>query len=128
MKKILLLGAFALFGNAYASNTSPSQFNENNKKELKKDQISYHLNLGDITEMTEEEVESKINKFISLNIAKNANAELECKVSVEGSVKIPGGVAEVKITVEVSGPCSEIAKAGKAIAAQILEEVRDALT
>jgi hypothetical protein len=87
------------------------------------DKLELSLSLGDLSKMSKEEVNAKINKFITDNVP--ANPVLQCSVTVKGSVDI--GVASVEISVTVSGTCDEIKKAGTEIANQVLTAVKKAL-
>ena len=62
------------------------------------DEINLKLNLGDVTNMSEMEIESKINKFLTKNIPKNS--ELQCSLTLKASVDV--GVADVGIEITVS--------------------------
>lgn len=87
------------------------------------DAIELKIDLGNITNMSEKEILAKIGENIRLNTPDNA--ELQCSVTVKAKVDV--GVAEVEISVTVSGNCSEIKKSGKVIAGQIVEEISDYL-
>ena len=88
------------------------------------DRIDFSLSLGDLSKMSKEELNTKINKFIEDNVP--SKSVLQCSVTVKGTVSV--GVASLEISVTVSGTCDEIRKSGTAIANQILAEIKSALT
>lgn len=92
----------------------------NNKSE---DAIDLKIDLGNITNMSKKEILAKIGQNITINTPDNV--ELQCSVTVKAKVNV--GVAEIEISVTVSGNCSEIRKSGKVIAGQIVEEISDYL-
>jgi len=122
MKNLLLTVAFIFVGSFAFANSSLNSltlletcsFNE----------IELNLDLGDLTNKTETEINNEIKEFLTRNL-NSFDEELNCKVSVTGTVNV--GVGSVKITVEVSGPCSEIRKSGTEIANMILAEIKKAL-
>lgn len=91
---------------------------------IKGEEMELKLDLGNITNKSQKEIEQMIHSFIDKNL-KGVPTELQCKVSVSGKVDV--GVAEFEITVEVSGPCSEVRAKGKQIANQLLNDVIDAI-
>ncbi|MEJ5993688.1 hypothetical protein WG904_04580 [Pedobacter sp. Du54] len=86
-------------------------------------EINLTLNLGNVTNMSEREIESKIHKFLTRNIP--VKSELECSLTLKASVDV--GVAEVEIEITVSGPCSEMALKGKKLANDFMKQVKDAV-
>lgn len=88
------------------------------------DEIELTLDLGDLTNKSQEEINQSISNLISKNL-KSVDAELQCTVTVKGSINVE--VDPVKISVEVSGPCSEIKEKGTEIANMILDEVKKAI-
>ncbi len=85
------------------------------------DEINLKLDLGNVTNISDKEIKSKINNFLTKNIP--ANSELECSLTLKASIDV--GVAEVEIT--VSGPCSEMALKGKKIANDFMVQVTEAV-
>jgi len=81
------------------------------------------IDLGDMTKMSDLEVKTKIDKFLTKNVP--AKSVLDCSVTVKGTVTV--GVASLEISVTVSGTCAEIAKSGTEIANQILAAVKKAV-
>lgn len=113
----MLISTFAISAKPLVNYSNPSRLKMADNLEL-------NLSLGNLSNMSNEEVNSKIAKFIKNNVP--ANSELQCSVTVTGSVDI--GVASVEISVTVSGTCKEIAKSGTEIANQVLNAVKKALT
>ena len=87
------------------------------------DEINLKIDLGNVTNMSNMEIESKINKFLAKNIPNNS--ELQCSLTLKASVDV--GVAEVEIEITVSGPCSEMATKGKKIANDFMNQVKEAV-
>ena len=89
--------------------------------------VSYSvvLNLGDMTELSEASIDAMITEAFMNIIAPSDSEELICKVKVEGTVSVLG--QKLSVSVEVSGPCSEIMQHGTAIANKVLDEVKAAL-
>ena len=96
----------------------------NFQRGLNQDKVEISISLGDITNKTEDEINSELEKILN-PLFKDLKDELECSISVKGTVNV--GVAKVEITVEVSGPCSEVRSEGKKIANQILKEIKETL-
>ncbi|RZK25772.1 MAG: hypothetical protein EOO43_04640 [Flavobacterium sp.] len=86
------------------------------------DEINLKLDLGDVTKMSEADIESKITKFLR-NIPRNV--ELQCSLTLKASVDV--GVADIEIEITVSGPCSEMATKGKKLANDFMNQVKDAV-
>lgn len=82
------------------------------------------IDLGDLDSRTEIGISREISEFIEAGLGTVAG-DLTCKVIVKGKVTV--GVASVEITVEVSGPCSQVKSQGTEIANQVLDEVKKAL-
>lgn len=92
-----------------------------------KPSLSYNLDLGDITDMDFDQVSLKIDEFLKTSLPTSPEAqELTCSVTVEGTLSAK--FVELKISVTVSGPCSEVVKAGKTIATMVLNEVKSELS
>lgn len=82
------------------------------------------LDLGDLSGRSEADIEVLVRGFIEEHLSL-VPADLNCKVSVTGKVTV--GVASIDITVEVSGPCSQVRAQGRQIANQVLSELKQAL-
>lgn len=109
----------AFAGSAFACNeVYPLNLDQNITSILSENKLKVKINLGDLNNYTDEQIIDIINKTID-NIA---DEELECSVTVSGSVS--AGFASAEISVTVSGPCSEISKKGKAIANQLLADLK----
>jgi len=122
MKKIYSL-IFAILLISTATLRAKTQVHQTTVSFLNKtDQLDLKLDLGDLSKMSQKDIDVKINKFITENVPKNA--VLQCSVTVKGTVSV--GVATVEISVTVSGTCDEIAKAGSQIANQVLNAVKKA--
>jgi hypothetical protein len=124
MKKLFIafLAMFILTISSYATASVPNAINVENRSDFTK----FDLNLGDVTNMTEKDINSKINTFLDNTLKSLTNKSLNCTVKITGTVTV--GVAKVELSVEVSGPCDEIAKAGKQIAQEIFNQIKRALT
>ncbi|SUB78709.1 hypothetical protein [Porphyromonas macacae] len=81
----------------------------------------YTVDLGDITNISKEEVANAINDFIS----QIPSSELDCSVTVKAEIN--GIVVKGSIEVTVSGPCSEVRKKGREIAEQVIAEIKENL-
>lgn len=122
MKKIVIM----LIAVIMTSITSASAKNSHNALAVSvknTDEINLKLNLGNVTHMTEKEMKSEINDFLTKNIP--ANSELQCSLTLKASVDV--GVAEIEIEITVSGPCSEMATKGKKIANEFMSQVKEAV-
>ena len=80
------------------------------------------IELGDLTTMNSLEIENKIVRLVESKIP---SLQLNCTITVKGSVNV--GIAEFEIEVSVTGTCDEIAKSGKKIASNILSQVTSLL-
>ena len=119
MKKFVFVVLTALlFG-------SGNLFSQDNVAERDPLNLEYSIDLGDITDKDTEYIESSISSLLSSIPEPSDVQELTCSVTVTGSVKI--GVINFEIEVTVSGPCSEIKKAGLEIATQVLESAKNAI-
>ena len=122
MKKILIMLVAVLF-------TSIASVSAKNSRVVAKvsvkntDEINLKLNLGNVTNMSQAEIESKVSKFLTKNI--RTSSELQCSLTLKASVDV--GVAEVEIEVTVSGPCSEMATKGKKLANDFMNQVKEAV-
>jgi hypothetical protein len=96
----------------------PNTVNVENRTDLAK----FEINLGDVTHMTKKEINSRINSFLEKTVKPLSNVELTCTVKVSGEISIGG--AKFAVSVEVSGPCSEIAKSGRMIANMVLDQIK----
>jgi len=83
--------------------------------------IAFSLDLGDLSEYTPDQLAEIIDTYLIDNLAE-LDDELECSVSVKGSIDV--GVGSVEVEVTVSGPCSEVRAQGKAIAKQVLDDIK----
>ncbi|WP_395626141.1 hypothetical protein [Daejeonella sp.] len=122
MKRKLMMLMFVVF-TSIATLSAKNLTVKDVVKNKSVDAIELKIDLGNVTNMSVKEINSKINAFISKNTPNNS--ELQCSVTVKATVNV--GVAEVEISVTVSGNCSEIKKSGKVIAGQIVEEISDYL-
>ena len=123
MKNVFFALAFMLLGTTVFANGETTKFNSSDIVNVSNELI-LTLNLGDLTEKSPKEINLLIQNFLDKEL-KNVDDELHCKVSVRGSVGV--GRNYVEINVEVSGPCSEIRKHGRAIAKQVLQQIKDEL-
>lgn len=119
MKKLFLTFTLLLIGSfAFANNSIK---NENLEVVKFKEKVELKLDLGKINNLSKEKIENYINKFLvdSLN---GIDDELECSVTVTGTVNV--GIAEFSVSVTVSGPCKEIRAQGGAIANDLLDQIK----
>lgn len=123
MKNVIFALAFMLIGTTVFANSNTTKFNSSDTVSVSNELI-LTIDLGDLTKKTTKEINTLIGKFLEKEL-KNVDDELQCKVTAKGSVGV--GRNYVEISVEVSGPCSEIRKEGQAIANEILKQVKDAL-
>jgi|SRR5690606_5186087 hypothetical protein len=82
------------------------------------------IDLGGLDGKSEDDIGDEIKSVLEAHLS-NLPLELNCKVSVKGTINI--GVASVDINVEVSGPCDKIRAQGTALARQVLSEISQAL-
>ena len=123
MKNVFFALAFMLIGTTVFANGETTKFNSSDIVNVSNELI-LTLSLWDLTEKSPKEINLLIQNFLDKEL-KNVDDLLQCKVSVKGSVGV--GRNYFEIHVEVSGPCSEIKKQGKAIAKQVLQEIKDEL-
>lgn len=123
MKNVIFALAFMLIGTTVFANSNTTKFNSSDTVSVSNELI-LTIDLGDLTKKTTKEINTLIGKFLEKEL-KNVDDELQCKVTAKGSVGV--GRNYVEISVEVSGPCSEIRKEGQAIANEILKQVKDAM-
>lgn len=127
MKRVFVL-AFSLLiglGSALSANaTHRMELTTLTEVNIDHQEVFLSLDIGDMTSKTETEISKEISEFLERGLA-DVEADLTCKVSVKGRVSV--GLASLEITVEVSGPCSEISAQGTQIANQILNEVKRAI-
>lgn len=121
-KKLFFILFLIVASHSFAATNNISY--NNNKTNVLSNEVSVKIDLGDLTKSTDKEVRDKINSLISKTL-KDVDAELTCSVTVKGTVSV--GVAEVEISVTVSGPCSEVKAAGTEIANQVLDAAKQAL-
>ncbi|CAL2094086.1 conserved exported protein of unknown function [Tenacibaculum sp. 190524A02b] len=128
MKKVFLtLGLFA--GSLAFANTNTNFDSQPSKlivkHELKSQTISLKLDLGDITNLSKEEISNRVQAFLLEKIS-NEDELLECEVSVTASLTV--GVATGSITVKVKGDYSKIKQEAKEIVDKLIDDLRKALT
>ncbi len=123
MKNVIFALAFMLIGTTVFANSNTTKFNSSDTVSVSNELI-LTINLGDLTKKTTKEINTLIGKFLKKEL-KNVDDDLQCKVTAKGSVGV--GRNYVEISVEVSGPCSEIRKKGQEIANEILKQVKDAM-
>lgn len=116
MKKIIfmIVAIVAAFVGTAQSASQPLGINNSD--------VHLTIELGDLTTMSTLEIE---NKIVQLVESKIPTLQLNCTITVKGSVNV--GVAEFEIEVSVTGTCDEIAKSGKKIASNILSQVTSLL-
>ena len=120
MKRLIPVFLFLLVltGSAFASQhvaTSTPMLQQS-------EEVKVVIDLGKITSK-EQISEARIQKLLDKALG-SFQDELTCSVTVKGEVNV--GIGTISIEVTVSGPCSEIAANGAAIANQILAAVKGA--
>lgn len=115
MKRILYIVAVFMFAAVGVAQGAA-------KSTQKGSDINLVLDLGDLSNVTLGELESRIEKLI---VDRIPSVQLTCTITVKGSVNV--GIAEFEIEVSVSGPCDEVAKSGKKLASNILGQVTSML-
>jgi hypothetical protein len=123
MKKVFFALTCILIGSTVFANSNTIKF-ENPGIVSISNEIELTLDLGDLTNKPKEKINKVVEYFISKNL-QSVDDQLHCKITVKGRINV--GVGTVEISVEVSGPCSEIKKNGKEIAGMILDAVKDAM-
>ncbi|MDR1762538.1 MAG: hypothetical protein LBR64_01080 [Dysgonamonadaceae bacterium] len=88
--------------------------------------IAYTINLGDLTDLSEDAISTLINKEFSVI---PESQELTCSVTIKGKVsnKVSAKKTELDIELTVSGSCCELKSQGKQVAKQLFEDVRGVL-
>jgi hypothetical protein len=82
--------------------------------------INVKIDLGDVTNLSSNEIAALINKNLEYNIPDLP--VLQCSVSAEGTFNI--GFISFKVIVTVSGDCSEVKAHGMEVAYEVLAEIR----
>ncbi len=85
--------------------------------------ISVKIDLGDITNLNESEITELIDKNLLISIPDLP--VLQCAITIEATFSI--GILSFSVSVTVSGDCGEVRSSGKALAIQIINEVRSYL-
>jgi hypothetical protein len=118
MKKFILplVLLFAIASAGFASSNLKTTDSPSGIPQVK----SISIDLGDITNMTESEVSETITKLLEAELS--ALPVLQCSVTI--SAKFTCGVMEVSVSVTVSGDCSEVRSSGRAIANEIIDDVK----
>ena len=119
MKKIiaLLMVLFVVFSSSFASATAKSDKTPTGSIQSQ----SVTIALGDITNRTDCEVAEAISELTNSCLT-TPNKALQCSITVGASIHI--GLAEISVSVTVSGDCSEIRTEGEKLAKEILEEIK----
>jgi len=115
---IFVLVISSYINSSYANVSIPVTNNLENRLDFEK----FELKLGNVTNLTDSEIISKINSFLEKKVKPLSSLELNCVVKVTATISV--GSAQFKIEVTVSGPCSEMAKSGKMIADMVLAQVK----
>ncbi|CAL2078487.1 hypothetical protein [Tenacibaculum sp. 190524A02b] len=127
MKKVFLtLGLFAeslAFANTNTNfDSQPSKLIV--KHELKSQTISLKLDLGDITNLSKEEISNRVQAFLLEKIS-NEDELLECEVTLTASVTV--GVFTGSASVKVKGKCGEIKKEAQALLQDLMTKLKASL-
>jgi hypothetical protein len=83
--------------------------------------ISVKIDLGDITNLNENDIAALINKNLVISLPDLP--VLQCAITIEATFDI--GVMSFRVSVTISGDCSEVRSRGKALAMQIIDEVKN---
>jgi hypothetical protein len=79
------------------------------------------INLGDITNMSEQTIQEKIEA----SLQQINNEDLDCEIKISGDVKIFFFSVHIEITVK--GPCQEVLQKASNIAKTLMENVKNSL-
>ena len=117
MKKIILGCMLVLFTTSVLSaKTVEPAATQITQKSFEK----YQIDLGDITNKSDQELKSMIKDgFAQIQLTED---DLDCEVSIKGSVKV--FFFSVDFTVTVKGPCSEMIRDGINVSGLIWAAVR----
>ncbi len=118
MKKILIVAFLMLFGASIHANYN--SFNPFNKFEPN-DKVSLKLNLGKINDLPDGKIYSIIENFVTESLSAFPY-ELECEISITGTVDLGPISFEIRIT--VSGPCGEVRAKGGQIAEELMKQIQ----
>ena len=123
MKKLISLlmlsGMFLFAGSSYANTT----VNKLVKSEIVSNDkiVSYTLDLGDVSNVSETEIAETIQKFIETNLMQASQLECSITITVNAEVGVIGGT----ISVTVTGPCDEIAAKAQKIAKDLVKVIKN---
>ncbi len=123
MKKLISLlmlsGMFLFAGSSYANTT----VNKLVKSEIVSNDkiVSYTLDLGDVSNMSDAEITETIQKFIETNLMQASQLECSITITVNAGVGVIGGTFSVTVT----GPCDEIAAKAQKIAKDLVKVIKN---
>ena len=124
MKKIIFSLAFMLIGLFSFANTQSVEKHENVTIENCKDKLNIKYNLGNVSNLTEAELNLMCDNFVSQNFDFTNEVD-ECTVSITAEVN--GFFGKFSVTVSYTASTCEIAaRRAKAALAEAIEEVREA--
>lgn len=85
--------------------------------------INVKIDLGDITNLNENEIAKLIKKDLLISVPELP--VLQCAITIEATFSI--GLLSFSVSVTISGDCSEVRSSGRALAIQIINEVKSYL-
>ena len=88
--------------------------------------ISYAINLGDVSELSEEVLNEFIDNTFSVIPTISDAKEAMCSITVTVTGKAaPGGIGiEISVSVTVTAPCSEASAVAKKVAKEVKQTVQ----
>ena len=114
---LLLVAFFVMSSGAFASSGSKTvDLTQKTVAPI----INVKIDLGDITNLNENEITALINKNLGSCIPDTP--KLQCALTVGASFTV--GIATFTISVTVSGDCSEVYADGKEIADQLIAKIK----
>ncbi|MEI6276598.1 MAG: hypothetical protein WCP08_11445 [Prolixibacteraceae bacterium] len=118
MKKfiLLLMALFVVSSIGFASNDVKIDKTQAGIQQLK----NISIDLGDITYLTEGELSQLITESVHASLS--PLPVMQCSVTVTVSAKV--GVFNVEASATASGDCSEVRAIAKALANQVLADIR----
>ena len=115
----MLSGMFLFAGSSYANTTVTnlvkSEIVSNDKI------VSYTLDLGDVSNVSEAEIAETIQKFIETNLMQAS--QLECSITI--TLNAGAGVIGGTVSVTVTGPCDEIVAKAQKIAKDLVKVIKN---
>jgi hypothetical protein len=122
MNKLTLLLVAFFFMSSVVFATSVTQTADLTQKTVAP-VINVKIDLGDITKLNQNDIAGLIDKNLLVSIPDLP--ALQCAITIEATFSI--GIMSFSVSVTVSGDCSEVRSSGRALAIQIINEVKNYL-